>query len=77
MKHYESKAVVCPFYHQEQAMKIHCDGFGEDNTVQVSFTSKEAKMRHRKAHCLNIKAYRKCPLYSAIESQFKEDESDE
>ena len=77
MKHYESKAVVCPFYHQEQPTKIHCDGFGEDNTVQISFTSKEAKNSHRKAHCLNIKQYTKCPLYETIAKKYEENDDDE
>lgn len=76
MKHYESKAVVCPFYHQEQATKIHCDGVCQGNTVQISFITQEVKNKFRKDFCLNIKAYTKCPIYQAIAKQW-EDDSDE
>ena len=77
MKHYSSKAVVCPFYHQEQPTKIHCEGFATDNTIQVSFVNKEAKINHRKHCCLDIKAYKQCPIYEAIASQYEEDDEDE
>jgi hypothetical protein len=76
MKHYESKAVVCPFYHQEQATKIHCDGVSKDNTVQISFTNQEAKNKYRKDFCLNIKTYTKCPIYQAIAKQWEDEDDD-
>ena len=72
MKHYESKAVVCPFYHQEQPTKIHCDGFSTENTVQISFKTKEDKIRHRKNYCLNLQNHKQCPIYEAISTQYEE-----
>ena len=73
MKHYVSEAVVCPFYIQEQAIKIHCEGFAKDNNIQVSFRNEEKKNVHRKKFCRSIQCYRECPLYKTIEKQYMED----
>ncbi len=73
MKHYSSTAVVCPFYKQEQAMKIHCDGFNKYNTIQVSFKDEDYKREHRERCCLNINNYRNCPVYLMLEAECEVD----
>lgn len=74
MKHYVSNTVVCPFYTQEQPLKIHCEGFTKDNSIQVSFPDSFKKDKHMKRHCKNIQCYSSCPIYLANELQYKEDD---
>ena len=73
MKHYVSNAIMCPFYKQEQATKIHCDGVCRHNTVQLSFDDEDYKKYFRKIYCMNIKGYYLCPIYLAIYQQYKEE----
>lgn len=73
MKHYVSAEAVCPFYTQEQPLKIHCEGISQGSSIQVSFADKGKKIRHRKHFCSQHSHYEKCPLYEAIAKQYEED----
>ena len=73
MKHYVSTEVVCPFYTQEQALRIHCEGITAGSSIQVSFYKEFLKKLHRRNYCCKTSNYEKCPLYEAIAKQYKED----
>ena len=74
MKHLVSTGVVCPFYLQEQPLKMHCEGFNKSTTIQLSFKSEDKKKVFRKKYCMSLQCYRDCPLYSVIEKQYKGDD---
>lgn len=73
MKHYVSTEAVCPFYTQEQPLKIHCEGISAGSSIQVSFVNEGKKRIHRKLFCTRTSHYEKCPLYEAIAKQYQED----
>ena len=71
MRTYVSKEVVCPFYKQEEATKIRCEGFCKGCSLQISFTRNELLLLHRDRHCKSFEGYPKCPLYSVINKQYE------
>ena len=71
MQHYVSKEVVCPFYKQEEATKIFCEGFCKTTSLQTSFTRNEHLITHKERHCNSFKGYPLCPLYSIINKQYE------
>ena len=72
MKCYMDKNTVCPFYSQQDNLKIHCEGFSADNRIQLSFASRQLMRKHKDKHCNNIDGYTHCPLYSIIIKQYKD-----
>lgn len=71
MRGYQSKYVVCPFYHQEKAFQILCEGFCKSCSLQITFTSKESLLLHREIHCESFDGYPKCPLFPVINKQYE------
>jgi hypothetical protein len=65
--------IVCPFYHAEMGLKLRCEGFCEAVTIQLSFLGKEQMQIHKHQHCMNIRGYRRCPIYPVINKQYEED----
>ena len=70
MQNYISKEVVCPFYKQEEALKIKCEGFCKSCSIQTSFTKRELLQMHKETYCNKIKGYQRCPLYPVIVKQY-------
>lgn len=77
MQNYLDKNTVCPFYSQQDNLKIHCEGYSKGNRIQISFENKYLMKEHKKRFCNNIKCYRQCPLYPIIEKQYKDGGNDE
>ena len=73
MKHYMDNSTVCPFYSQEKELKIHCEGYCKGTRIHLCFDCKERKKKHKKLYCNNIYNYESCPLYPAINEQYKEE----
>lgn len=71
MKAYQSKYVVCPFYHQEKVLQIQCEGFCNTCSLQITFDSKEELLFHREIHCESFAGYPKCPLFPIINKQYE------
>ena len=72
MRKYNSKEVICPFYHGEEGLKLHCEGFCPSCTLQISFTQRSILRMHKQTHCNSFKGYPQCPLYPAINGQYEE-----
>jgi hypothetical protein len=73
MKYYSSTVIVCPFYHQETALRIHCDGINSHSSTQVSFDERLHKDIHERKFCKDIHNHPSCPIYKAIVEQFEEE----
>lgn len=73
MQGYISKEVVCPFYKQEEGVKIRCEGFSRSCSLQTSFCNKEKLLNHKGRFCNSMEGYTRCPLYPAIYRQYDED----
>jgi hypothetical protein len=71
------KSVVCPFYSQEEALKLHCEGYCKGTRLHLFFDCKERMKHHKKKHCNDLEGYEKCPLYPVIYKQYENyEESD-
>lgn len=64
-KHYkEDEYVLCPFYKNEGAIEIRCEGIVSLITSSI-FASSAAKDEHKKEFCIGL--YRSCPIYQELE----------
>ena len=76
MQHYVSKEVACPFYSQEDAIRIyHIEGIYKGNRVHISFNSNEKMKRHKERDCNSVCACRECPLYQLLERKWGDDDA--
>lgn len=66
MVRYESKYVVCPFYHNEENLKIYCEGIDDNATTISSWRSLGDKLNYRKEYCQCLNNYNNCLLASAL-----------
>lgn len=71
LKHYVSKEVVCPFYRQEDGLRLYCEGFDPCCSLQVSFSGRDVMRSHKHRHCNSFRGYPECPLYPAINGQYE------
>ena len=63
--------VVCPFYHAQDGLKIKCEGFCSTCTLQLTFARKECLKLHQYSYCMDMKGYKRCPLYGIINKQYE------
>ena len=62
MKRYESKYVVCPFYHNEDSLVIYCEGITEDSTLLNTFRRLDGKNDYKKKCCCSMDGHKECPI---------------
>ena len=74
MKNYMDNCTVCPFYSQEEGLKLHCEGYCTGTRIHLCFDCKERMKAHKKRYCNNLGGYKMCPLYAVIEKQYKKRE---
>ena len=71
MQHYVSKEVVCPFYSQEDSIRIyHIEGIYKGNRVHISFNSNEKMKRHRERYCSSLSGCQECAIYKLLEQKY-------
>ena len=63
--------VLCPFYHDDEGVKIRCEGFCKNNCLQISFQNREQMLNHRYIYCMSFDGFPSCPLYSVIYKQYE------
>ena len=73
MKYYVSVYVQCPFYHSEEAQKIHCEGIeGKGTSLHNVFGDRNELRRYKERYCCGN--YEKCKLAKMLTSKYDEDE---
>jgi len=60
----EDEYVLCPFYKNESALEIRCEGIVSLINASI-FATKAAKDEHKEEHCIGL--YRTCPIYQELE----------
>jgi len=65
--HYDSARTLCPFYIDETARKVSCEGVGCNKLTLVFGTSTE-KMSHKRRKCDGD--YRSCDIYKLINGKY-------
>ena len=69
VKRYVSKYAICPFYHNEDALVIYCEGVTDDTVIHLAFSKKEDKQEYKKALCCTPR-YEKCLLANMLDSKY-------
>ena len=69
VKRYVSKYAICPFYHNEDALIIYCEGVTDDTVIHLAFSKKEDKQEYKKALCCTPH-YGKCLLANMLDSKY-------
>lgn len=69
VKRYVSKYAICPFYHNEDALVIYCEGVTDDTVIHLAFSKKEDKQEYKKALCCTPH-YEKCLLANMLDSKY-------
>ena len=77
MKYNSYNNVKCPFYKCEQKQQLHCEGISSDTRTHLWFVSNDALKKHKEKYCKQTKGCTQCPLYSAIEVHYEEDQDGE
>lgn len=67
-KHYSGKNVFCPYYKQEDKLKIYCEGVAPDTTTHIVFPSKEMLNKWRSENC--EKASSSCALCIGLNAKW-------
>ncbi|MBR4864723.1 MAG: hypothetical protein IKU07_09110 [Oscillospiraceae bacterium] len=65
---YEDANVGCPYYNEEGAKQIICEGLQDRATMQQHFLSRGDKMDFKKHYCCN--AWKSCPLTKALNQKY-------
>lgn len=72
MQNYVSKEIVCPFYKQEEGLKLRCEGFSKYCSLQISFVSRQDLKDHENTFCKSIRKYPECPIYPVVYHQYED-----
>ncbi len=72
MKRYESKYVVCPFYHNEDNLSLYCEGFVEDSTTLLAFRRLDGKKAYKERCCCSLEGYKTCKVAEALTKKHEE-----
>ena len=65
---YEDANVGCPYYNEESARRIICEGLGERGTVQQHFEARGDKMNFKSRFC--CAAWKTCPITKALNQKY-------
>lgn len=74
MKNYMDKSIVCPFYSQEETLKLHCEGYSSGTRIHLCFDCKERMKAHKKKYCHSIVGSTECPIFPVIMKQYEGEE---
>ena len=69
VKRYVSKHVICPFYHNEDALVIYCEGVDNNTVIHLAFSKKEDKQDYKKALCCTPQ-YGKCRIAAMLDAKY-------
>lgn len=70
MQRYESKYVVCPFYHNEESLILFCEGVAKDSTLQNAFRRASDKREFKATYCCSMDGHKKCPLAEMLYKKY-------
>ncbi len=65
---YEDANVGCPYYNEETARTIICEGLMERSTVQQSFVTRGDKMKLKMQFCCT--AWKTCPITKVLNQKY-------
>ena len=72
MRRYQSKYVVCPFYHNEDNLTLYCEGIVEKSTLLFAFRELKDKKEYKERCCCSLDGYKQCPLADVLYKKHEE-----
>lgn len=72
MQRYESKYVVCPFYHGEKSLILYCEGINEDTTLMYAFLRGADMRGYKVKYCCSMEDHKKCPLAKILYEKYED-----
>ena len=69
------KAVLCPFYNEESAQIIFCEGIEPDTTTHIAFSSKAHIKNYKHRYCENQR-YKRCWIARMLTLKYEEEENE-
>ena len=75
MARFDDPSVLCPFYREENAQSVICEGPNRFSKVHLCFTPPSKKKEFKRQYCMAH--YRECELARALYRMWEEKESEE
>lgn len=72
MAEFDSKYVVCPFYHKSDSNRICCEGVDDNNTVNLIFSDSRKQKEYKQTFCYDITNYKKCLICTMLYTKYPE-----
>lgn len=66
------KSVICPFYSEEEAQKIICEGLEPGTAVHLTFASPSLLREHKHKFCCKD-SFKQCRLAQTLFKKYEEE----
>lgn len=66
MSSYESKYVVCPYYHRHNTHRICCEGTDDDNSINLVFEDDKMQKAYTVMYCNSMEGHHRCRLFRML-----------
>jgi hypothetical protein len=73
MAQFDSKYVVCPYYHSNDNNRVCCDGVTDGNTVNVVFGDPTKRKKYMECYCNSIEKYSHCKICNMLHKKWSDD----
>lgn len=70
----EDREVLCPFYTEESAQVIFCEGIEPDTTIHIAFPTKTHIKDYKHRFC-ESQRYKKCRIARMLLLKYEEEEN--
>ena len=67
---YKDVDVICPFFREQAAKYISCEGLTEDSIIKLWFRVQKSKELHSDVFCEG--KYKNCEIYRMLEAKYEE-----
>lgn len=64
----EDFLVQCPYYREDGAQVVRCEGVSRGNNLQLSFNGKRVKKAYKDRHCRD--AWITCPIAKMLNEKY-------
>ena len=62
--------IKCPFFKCDSFNSISCEGCTDESYIRQAFGSKFLKNGWQERYCMDISAYRECPINKAVDTKY-------
>ena len=67
-----ARDVKCPYYHNNDANRIVCEGLSDGNTINLVYVSQADRKKYMKDVCNSILGCRDCPIHMLLDQKYEE-----